>query len=75
MVLRENSKKTVCWLALDKHTREIVGVHIGKRDANAAQALWNSIPKQYREKSLLFTDFREAYQLVFPEDRHIAVGK
>ncbi len=60
---------------MDKHTREIVGVHIGKRDANAAQALWNSLPKEYQEKAISFTDFWEAYQLVFPEERHIAVGK
>ncbi len=52
-----------------------MGVPIGKRDANAAQALWNSLPKEYQEKAMSFTNFWEAYQLVFPEDRHIAVSK
>jgi IS1 family transposase len=76
MVLRRKlKKKQWVWLALDKNTREVVGVHIGKRDANAAQALWNSLPKEYQEKAISFTDFWEAYQLVFPEERHIAVGK
>lgn len=76
MVLRRKlKKKQWVWLALDKNTREVVGVHIGKRDANAAQALWNSLPNEYQEKAVSFTDFWEAYQLVFPEERHIAVGK
>jgi IS1 family transposase/transposase-like protein len=63
------------WLALDKHTREIVGVYVGSRGIEGAQALWDSIPHQYRENAFTFTDFWQAYNAVFPAERHIAVGK
>ncbi len=36
------------WLALDADTREIVGVHIGDRDEQAARKLWDSLPPIYR---------------------------
>jgi IS1 family transposase/transposase-like protein len=63
------------WLALDRDTREIVGVYIGRRDAAAAQALWASLPQVYRERAVSYTDFWEAYQTVIPPERHHAVGK
>ena len=63
------------WLALDKHTREIVGVYVGTRDTDGARALWNSIPSQYQHNAFTFTDFWQAYQAVFPAERHLAVGK
>jgi len=68
-------KKQWVWLALDRHTREVVGVHIGKRDADAARALWHSLPQEYQEKAISYTDFWAAYQLAFPKERHFAVGK
>lgn len=71
----KTQKKQWVWLALDRHTREVVGVHIGKRDADAARALWKALPKEYQEKAISYTDFWEAYQLAFPKERHIAVGK
>jgi IS1 family transposase len=36
------------WLALDKKTREIVGVYIGNRSEDGARGLWNSLPPVYR---------------------------
>ena len=36
------------WLALDKKTREIVGVYIGNRSEDGARGLWNSLP-HYQE--------------------------
>ena len=32
------------WLALDKKTKEIVGVFIGARSESGARGLWNSLP-------------------------------
>lgn len=63
------------WLALDRDTREIVGVYIGRRDAAAAQALWASLPAVYRENAVSYTDFWEAYRTAIPAERHRAVGK
>ncbi len=72
-----NSKqeKQWVWLALDRDTRKIVGVHIGDRSRHGAQALWDSIPQEYQKNAISFTDFWEAYKLVFPKDRHFSVGK
>ena len=72
-----NSKqeKQWVWLALGRDTREIVGVHIGDRSRHGAQALWDSIPEDYQKNAISFTDFWEAYKLVFPKARHLSVGK
>ena len=63
------------WLAIDRDTREIVGVHVGDRSRTGAQALWNSLPPVYRQCAVCFTDFRDAYETVIPIKRHKAVGK
>ncbi|MEO5377653.1 MAG: IS1 family transposase [Magnetococcus sp. DMHC-6] len=63
------------WLAIDRNTREIVGYHIGKRDRDAAEALWKSLPPVYRQCAVCYTDFWAVYALVFPCQRHKAVGK
>jgi IS1 family transposase len=33
------------WLALDRKTRTIIGVHVGDRSRAGAQALWGSLPE------------------------------
>lgn len=63
------------WLALDVETREIVGLHIGKRTKKDARQLWNSLPPVYRQCAIFYTDFLESYASVFPANRHRAVGK
>ena len=63
------------WLALDRDTREIVGVHVGSRDEKGAQALWDSLPPVYRQCAVSYTDFWAAYACIFPSKRHHAVGK
>ena len=35
------------WLAMDKRTREIVGVYVGDRSKQGARGLWNSLPPVY----------------------------
>ena len=35
------------WLAMDRKTREIVGVYIGARSEKGARGLWNSLPPVY----------------------------
>jgi IS1 family transposase len=72
----ENSdNKQLVWLAIDRDTREVVGVYIGDRSAVSAQALWESLPPVYRQCAVSYTDFWEAYGAIFPSKRHRAVGK
>ena len=63
------------WLALDVETREIVGVHLGDRSERGARQLWASLPGVYRQCAVAYTDFWQAYGIVFPSKRHRAVGK
>ena len=63
------------WLALDRDTREIVGVYVGSRDVRGAKALWDSLPPVYRQCAVSYTDFWAAYACIFPSNRHHAVGK
>lgn len=63
------------WLALDVDTREIIGVQIGDRSANSAEALWCSLPGVYRQCAVIYTDYWESYAKVLPSKRHRAVGK
>ncbi len=36
------------WLAIDAHSREIVGVFVGARSRQGAKGLWQSLPAVYR---------------------------
>lgn len=78
-------QKVWIWLAIDRLTKEIVGVHIGSRDRRSAPApkehraaarkLWDSLPSVYRQCATCYTDFWEAYQGILPTKRHQPVGK
>jgi insertion element IS1 protein InsB len=63
------------WLALDRASREIVGVAVGTRDAATARALWASLPAVSRQCAVCYTDRWEAYPAVLPPTRHQAVSK
>lgn len=63
------------WLALDRETREIVGVAIGARNQITAQALWESLPPVYRQCAICYSDFYQTYSAIIPSKRHRAVGK
>lgn len=73
--VQNKGNKQWIWLAIDVESRGIVGVFVGSRDRSGAEGLWNSLPQVYRERALSYTDFWSAYELVFPEERHEAVGK
>ncbi len=70
----KNSKKWI-WLAIDQDSGEIVGVYVGSRDRKGAQGLWDSMPAVYRQCAVCYTDFLSAYEIIFPSERHKAVGK
>jgi insertion element IS1 protein InsB len=63
------------WLAIDAETRRIVGVAIGRRDAQTAEELGYSLPPDYRQRAVCYTDFLKAYAAVLPSKRHKAVDK
>jgi IS1 family transposase len=70
----KNQKQWV-WLALDRETREIIGVAVGARDEATAQQLWESLPAVYRQCAVCYSDFWDAYACVLPSKRHRPVGK
>ena len=72
-VLNKSNKRWV-WLALCRRTRQIVAYVIGDRSEATCRRLWERIPEAYRH-CRTFSDFWEAYQLVFPEETHSSVGK
>lgn len=69
-----NSKENAVyvWLAINRKTRQIVGVHLGDRSRNSAQVFWESLrshqlfartssgkvwwPQEYRERAIVYTD-------------------
>jgi insertion element IS1 protein InsB len=63
------------WLALETHSRQIVGQFVGQRDAAGALGLWRSLPPVYRQCAVIYTDAWEAYRKVFPIKRHRVVEK
>ncbi|MBZ0298848.1 MAG: hypothetical protein K8J31_03860, partial [Anaerolineae bacterium] len=48
------------WLALDADTRLIVGCASGPREKETAEELWYSLPPEYRQQAVCFTDFYQA---------------
>ena len=71
----KRDNKQWVWLAIDRDSREIVGLHVGDRSRAGAQALWDSLPAVYRQCAVSYTDFWEAYERVIPANRHRSVGK
>jgi IS1 family transposase len=68
-------QQTWVWLAINRATREIVGVALGARTKATARKLWASLPGVYRQCAVCYTDFWEAYAAMLPSKRHRAVGK
>lgn len=73
--VNDKGNKVWIWLAMDRDTREIVGVYIGSRDKKGAQGLWDSLPPVYRQCAVAYTDFWSAYASILPSKRHRPVGK
>ena len=57
-----------------RRTHQIVAFVIGDRSEAACRKLWEQIPTAYKGCQS-YSDFLEAYQLVFPEEIHQCVGK
>jgi insertion element IS1 protein InsB len=48
----DKKRKVWVWLAIDRNTKEIIGVYVGSRDKESALKLWQSLPPVYRYRYL-----------------------
>jgi len=62
--------KSWIWLAIDRLTREIIGVYVGDRSKDSAKQLWETLPPVYRQCAVIYTDKWKAYQGMLPSKRH-----
>jgi len=63
------------WIAMDAITRQVVAFHVGDRNGQSAEALWEKIPTGYQEQALFYTDHYAAYTGVIPSAQHRAISK
>ena len=70
----KRSNKRWLWTAMSRRTRQIVAFVIGDRSEQTCRQLWEQIPAVYRACHS-FSDFWDAYALVFPKETHRCVGK
>jgi IS1 family transposase len=63
------------WLALEHQMRRLVGLAFGDRAAATCQERWPSLPADYRQRALCYSDFWHAYCRVLPPSRHRRVGQ
>jgi IS1 family transposase len=70
----ERWNKRWVWTIMCRRTRQIVAFVIGYRSEATCRKLWEQIPQEYKGCQS-YSDFWEAYQLVFPQETHECVGK
>jgi insertion element IS1 protein InsB len=70
----KKADKRWVWIALARHTRQVVAYVVGDRSERTCRRLWERIPEGYKGGSC-YSDFWEAYRAAIPEERHEAVGK
>lgn len=63
------------WVALDSRTRQVVAMVAGARDEFTARCLWEALPVEYRERTIVATDLLPVYQAIVPEQWHATGGK
>ncbi len=76
-VLLEKSKwtKREIWLAMDRKTKEIIGIYTGDRSRESTKQLWNILPTIYRQCAVIYTNKWKAYQGILPSKRHRIINK
>jgi insertion element IS1 protein InsB len=62
------------WVALARHTRQVVAYALGDHSETTCLQLWLAIPPAYRAGTC-YTDFWATYAAVLPAAQHRAVGK
>ncbi|MBF2099274.1 MAG: IS1 family transposase [Gloeomargaritaceae cyanobacterium C42_A2020_066] len=58
------------WVALERSSRKIVGLHFGSRGRDSTQAFWDSLPSEIRDCATVYTDLWKSYIGVIPEEAH-----
>ncbi|OQX13593.1 MAG: IS1 transposase [Desulfobacteraceae bacterium IS3] len=71
---KKKNKQRV-WPAGNAETGETAGCRIGGRGKAGAGSLRKSLPPVYRQCAVCYTDFRSAYEEIFPSERHLPVPK
>ena len=61
--------KTWVWLAMERTSRQIVGFATGDRGSYCGQMLWSSLPVDYQQKAIFYTDAWSVYDDLIPPDR------
>ena len=61
------------WMVMDTKSRQIIAFYIGDRSQESARKLWESIPRNYRDKGTFYTDDWQSYKGVIPKERHRVV--
>ena len=64
--LGENGEVWWVWVALDSRTRQVVAMAAGGRDEFTARCLWESLPPEYRERTIVATDLLPVYRAILP---------
>jgi IS1 family transposase len=72
--VHEKWNKRWLWTVMCRRTRQIVAFVIGDRSEATCHKLWEQIPPAYKG-CRSYSDFWEAYQLVFPVETHACLGK
>ena len=72
-VLKKLDKRWL-WTALCRRTRQIVAYVIGDRSEKTCRKLWEAIPDDDKGCQT-YSDFWQAYSLVFPKKRTAALAK
>ncbi|GAB3162583.1 hypothetical protein GCM10027291_00540 [Telluribacter humicola] len=62
--------KTWIWLAIERESRQIVGLATGDRSEYCGKFLWESIDSFYQQNAVFYTDLYTVYEAVIPPDRH-----
>jgi insertion element IS1 protein InsB len=70
----KKADKRWVWIALERHTPQVVAYAIGDRGERSCWRLWERIPESYK-RGCFYSDFWRAYQAIIPEDQHEALGK
>lgn len=72
--VKKKDNKRWLWTVLLRRTRQILAYILGDHSADTCRQLWQRIPPAYRQCTS-FSDFWDAYLVVFPNDTHQCVGK
>jgi len=73
--VRSKSNDQWLWLVMHSSTRQILAVHVGKRNKASGEALMAKLPEELKKKARFYTDKFSVYYEIIPWAQHSAVGK